>query len=251
MIHAALEGPVLVVTLRRPEKRNALTRDGLHDLARLCEHLRDGAHSDGGRVRALVLEGEGPMFCAGFDLDACRGDPGGLVMRGFLTDLSRTIAALRDGPLPVVACAHGGAIAGGCALLGGADVVVADRASRLGYPVTRLGISPAVSAPFLAAHVGRGAARTRLLDNGLMDGQRALEIGLVHELASAPVFAQERARVIAHELAAKPMESMHATRRWLREVSPVRAQGGLEASLSLVGREEEQHMLEAFWGASR
>ncbi|MDX9910775.1 MAG: enoyl-CoA hydratase/isomerase family protein [Phycisphaerales bacterium] len=251
MIHAALEGPVLVVTLRRPEKRNALTREGLRDLARLCEHLRDGAHPESDRVRAVLLRGEGPMFCSGFDLDACRGDPGGIAMRGFLSELSRTIAALRDGPSPVVICAHGGAIAGGCALLGGADVVVADVGAKLGYPVTRIGISPAVSAPFLALHVGLGPARARLLDSGLINGARAHAIGLAHELCPSPDDADERARTIAHELASKPTESMHATRRWLREVTPISASHGLEASLSLVGRDEERRMLEAFWGASR
>src|SRR5690606_31084299 len=91
-------------------------------------------------VRALLLRGEGPVFCAGFDLDACRHDP--LAMRALLTGLSATILALRTCPCPVVIAAQGAAIAGGCALLGGADFVVTDAQARFGYPVTLLGISP-------------------------------------------------------------------------------------------------------------
>src|SRR5690606_29099547 len=115
-----------------------------------------------GRARTLLLCGEGRVFCAGFDLDACRGEGGDDALRRLLRGLSAAIAGLRAQERPVVVAAHGAAIAGGCALLGSADVVVADAGAKLGYPVARLGISPAVSAPFLAPAVGAGAGR-RLL----------------------------------------------------------------------------------------
>src|SRR5690606_9036453 len=83
-------------------------------------------------ARALLLCGEGPVFCAGFDLDTCRGEGGDEALRRLLRGLSGAIAGLRAQERPVVVAAHGAAIAGGCALLGGADVVVADAGAKLG-----------------------------------------------------------------------------------------------------------------------
>jgi methylglutaconyl-CoA hydratase len=155
---------------------------------------------------------------------------------------------MRACEVPVVAAAHGAAIAGACALLAGADVVVADQEAKLGYPVVRLGISPAVSAPTLAGAIGPGRARERLLDPGLIDGREGHRIGLVHELAATREEVLGRAREIALGLAGKPRGGVRATKRWLIEIE--RRMGasaidreGLEASLGLVGSEEQRRLL--------
>ncbi|MEM0983423.1 MAG: enoyl-CoA hydratase/isomerase family protein [Planctomycetota bacterium] len=240
MIRVEDEGPVRIITLDRAEKRNALTPPML---SRLADAAEDLGSTDS---RAVLVRGEGKVFCAGFDLDECRGDTSGEVMRAFMNELSRAIAAMRSAPMPVVLCAHGAAVAGGCALLGGADVVVADPAAKLGYPVVRLGISPAVSAPFLRLGAGDGSCRVRMLDPGLIDGARAAEIGLVHELAED---ASSRAREIAASLAAKPRDAVRATKRLLNEISPTitSAQLGLTTSLSLTSGDEAHELLERFW----
>ena len=140
---------IAAVLLDRPEKRNALT-PGM--LEALCEALVQAPKSHD----AVVLGGEGKLFCAGFDLSLCKDDPSGGVMRQLLTGLSRACAIMRRTEKPVVIAAHGAAIAGGCALLGGGDVVVSDASAKLGYPVTKIGVSPAVSAPFLSYNVTTG-----------------------------------------------------------------------------------------------
>ncbi len=220
------------IVLSRPERRNALTPAMLADLATRLE--------DAGDANALVVLGEGKVFCAGFDLALCVGEEGDANLTSLLTDLSRCIAAMRDLQCPVVMGVQGAAIAGGCALLGGADVVVAHPEAKLGYPVTRLGISPAVSAPFVATAPGQ--ARRLMLDPGLIDASRGYEMGLVHELHEEPA---ARAMEQAEQLAAKPLHALSATKQWLNELMPADGKGGLATSLSLVGNAESRKLLAA------
>lgn len=227
--------------LDRPDKRNALTPDALANLEEIARHVRAGC----GRADALVLAGSGPVFCAGFDLHLCRDDPG--VSAALMERLSRAIRSLRSLPTPVVVAAHGAAIAGGCALLGGADVVVTDRSARLGYPVVRLGMSPAVSGPTLSRMVPGGALRRLLLDPGLIDGVEAARVGLAHRLVDSPDEALPQALEIAEALASKPTPGLHTTKRWLNEIDgtdqPALFETALAASLGLVGRDEERARL--------
>jgi len=232
------------ITLARPEKRNALTPEMLGSLeAALC------AIPD--ETRAVVVSGEGPAFCAGFDLKSCAADESGETLRALLKGLSSCVRAMRASGQPVVGAVHGGALAGGCALLGGMDIVIAESSTQLGYPVTRIGVSPAVSAPFLAGSIPDGAARALLLDPGLIGAKRALEIGLVHELADGPGAVRERADTIARRIAAKPAGGVRATKALLNTLASPRtdhAERALGVSLSRVGSDEERAMLGALWG---
>jgi len=236
-------GSIAAVTLARPEKRNALTPEMLGSLASTFEHMPR-------EIGAVVVSGDGAVFCAGFDLKQCAADPSGETMRSLLAGLSVCVSAMRALERPVVLGVHGSAVAGGCALLGGADVVVAERSAQLGYPVVRIGVSPAVSAPFLGASVAPGAARARLVDPGVISAGRAMEIGLVHELCDGPGQTKERAADIARSLACKPGVGVRATKSLLNHItSPItdRAQDGLGASLSLTGGDEERDRLGALW----
>lgn len=236
------------ITFDRPEKKNALTPAMLTRLVEIVEGMC-GAGGGGTGVRAVVLEGNGAAFCAGFDLTLCREDPG--VLRELLVGLSRAIVALRRCPAPVVAAAHGTAIAGGAALLGGADIVVTHHDAKIGYPVVRLGISPAVSAPFMTQSVGAGRVRERMLDTALMSGWDALRSGLAAECIEDAGKVRERAMTVAAGLAAKPAGGVAATKRLLNDLDGSmderRIQAALEASLGLVGGAEERERLAALW----
>lgn len=244
MILVEPRGNVALITLDRAHKRNALTPVML---ASLCGAV-DRATSAG----AIVLLGAGETFCAGFDLDLCRDSPDGAAMRELLGGLSRAIVTLRSAPCPVVAGVQGAAIAGGCALLGGADVVISEPRARFGYPVLRLGVSPAVSVPFLTLAVGAGPARCRLLDTALVDAPEAVRIGLVHELAADAGAVPEWAIAVAEALAAKPRRAMAMTKRWLGDTAGEGArfvEAGLKTSLDLAGSEEEQTRLHGLWAS--
>ena len=227
------------LVLDRPDKRNALTPAMLADLARLA---RAAAEDD--ETGALLLRGEGRSFCAGFDLTICRDDPA--VLSELLRGLDAAIAALRSVRTPVVVAAQGAALAGGCALLAAADLVVSHETCRIGYPVVRIGVSPAVSAPTLVPRVGPGAARARLLDPGLTDGARAQRMGLVTHLVESAEDVTPRAQIVALELSRKPRRAVRTTREWLREVEDGvgdAGAGGLETSRGLVGSEEQRALL--------
>lgn len=237
-------GAVSVIRLDRASKRNALTPAMLADLA--------GAVDRAMSARAIVLSGVGDVFCAGFDLTLCKTDDGALAR--MLRGLSRAVTALRSAPCPVIVSAHGAAIAGGCALVCAADFAITDSHARLGYPVVRLGISPAVNAPFVAAAVGHGPCRTRTLDSGLIDGREAARIGLVSECLDDAPACEPRAVALAQQLAAKPRHALAYTKRWLGELDGTldadRVEAALAVSLGLVGGEEEKDRLAALWARS-
>src|SRR5262245_21955030 len=241
MIAVEPVGNIAVIRLDRAAKRNALTPTMLASLA--------GAVDRAGSAHAIVLSGVGEVFCAGFDLDAAQGDES--VLRDLLTSLSRAVRTLRDAPSPVVVSAHGAAMAGGCALLCGGDFVVTNAAAKLGYPAVKLGISPAVSAPNLRAGIGDGAARVRMLDPGVVDGQQAVRLGLASECVAAVADCEPRAIALARELAAKPRHALAYTKRWLNELDGSLDEralaAALEASLAGVGTGEQRALLAAIW----
>lgn len=243
MIAHERQGDVAVVTLERAEKRNAM-------LPEMLDGLRDAIVGIGD-ARAVVLLGAGKTFCAGFDLKACAADPGGGTMRSLLTGLGACVGAMRDCPAPIVLGVQGAAVAGGCALLSGADVVIADRGAKLGYPVVKIGVSPIVSAPFMLSVLHPGVVRSRLLDPDVVGGDRALELGLVHELVEEPGEVRERAMELGAALADKPGDGCMRTKAWVNEICAVgdeRARAGLEGSLGLTGGHEERERLAALWG---
>ncbi|MDX2117377.1 MAG: enoyl-CoA hydratase/isomerase family protein [Planctomycetota bacterium] len=254
-VRLAVEARVASVTLARGEKRNALVPAMLDDVASAVRvAIRGGDAAD---IGAIVLHGEGPMFCSGFDLDVCHADASN--SRRLLAGLSALVQLLRDeSDVPVVIAAHGGAIAGGCAMLAGADVVVTDRAAKFGYPVTMLGLSPAVSAPSLRRMIDSGPTRSRMLQPTLVDGVEATKIGIAHECVATPAEVLPRARSIVEMLAAKPAGAARVTKAWLRQVehraglsAAVMIAAGLETSLGVVGTQEERSLLAAFVNRSR
>ncbi len=244
MIKIEVQDQIVIVSLDRPEKRNAMVPEML---SQLDQEIKDYAH----KARAMVILGEGKTFCAGFDLKMCANDPGGETMRALLTGLSTVVRTMRAIEVPVVLGVHGAAVAGGCAMLGGADIVVADEQAKLGYPVVKIGVSPAVSAAFMMASITPGSVRTRLIDTELISGLEAKRIGLVHETVKDRDDVRGRAVEIAHMLAKKPGSAIRATKSWLNEIcEPMtnHARAGLDVSLSLTGSQEEQERLAALWG---
>jgi len=229
---------VAVISFARPEKRNALTPDMLFALDTLL-------HETIASSRAIVLAGDGSVFCGGFDLKLCHQERGTLA--SLLVGLSRVIQTLRSSNKPVVIAAHGAAIAGGCALLGGADVVITDRLASLGYPVVTLGVSPAVSAPFLMQRVGIGSSRLMLLGAELITGEEARRIGLADICCDIREDVLPRALRLASVLASKPVDAFAATKTLLREIEDLSgalwSTQALNASLHLADKEEQRERL--------
>jgi methylglutaconyl-CoA hydratase len=173
------DGGRATVTLHRPAVRNAFN-------AELIAALRDTfiALAQDERVRIVVLDGEGPAFCAGADITWMR-DALALSEAENIRDaeaFSEMYRAIDRCPKPVVAKVHGAVLAGGIGLCAVADAVVAHEETLFGFTETKLGISPAVISPFVLAKIGVSHARRLFLTGERFDALRAQAIGLVHEV---------------------------------------------------------------------
>ena len=179
------DGPVLKVTLSRPEARNALSPTMVRELTQAFEQARDDAG-----IRVVVLMGAGGTFCAGGDL---KGMEGSDAARGGAKDATAasnrrfgTLLELADAlPKAVIVLIEGAAMGGGVGLVAISDWAIADRAAQIGTPEVTVGLVPAQIAPFVAARIGYTQAR-RMATYGLrFDAESALRVGLVHEIADS------------------------------------------------------------------
>ena len=198
------DGPILRVTLARPERRNAFDA-GL--IAELSE-----AFTDVGDARVVVLGGDGESFCAGADVEWQRSAIE-LTYEENVIDarrLRQMLEKLDRCPAPVVARVHGHAFGGGCGLIACSDVAVAAEGTAFAFSEVKLGIVPAVISPFAIARIGASAARRYFLTGERFDAQAALRIGLVHDVVADVDEAVER--VVAEVLTAGPEATRSAKR---------------------------------------
>ena len=167
---------VAVLTLARSEKRNALSREMITDLAEVAAQI---AASD--TIRVVVLAAEGPVFCAGGDLDWMREQMAAdaAARRREATALANMLGALDRLPKPLIARVHGNAYGGGIGLMSICDVVVAAEGTRFGLTETRLGLIPATIGPYVVARMGAGKARQVFLSSRIFDVDEASKLGLV------------------------------------------------------------------------
>ena len=207
--HEQDDDGVLRVTLQDAKKRNALGVE-------MFDAIDGALQSLDGQTRCVLLAGEGPVFCAGFDMRACVDNID--VLEIYILRLSKLIRTLRRVSVPVVVAAHGAAIAGGCAVLTGCDFVVGSKEAKYGYPVHQIGISPAVTIPTLFQKVGEGRARSLSLSGEIIYGSDAYAIGLLSHLEETDTQAIAIASALAMELSKKPPIALQATKRWLNEL---------------------------------
>jgi methylglutaconyl-CoA hydratase len=176
-------GPVTVLTMNRPDQRNALSRG-------LMAQLRDAIDqvSVEERVRALVLTGAGKAFCAGMDLkEAAAIDAAADAQEqtiATLQEFADLLERLHTLPKPTIAAINGDAIAGGAGLMASCDVAIAAENARIGYPEVQRGLVPAIVMHDLTRQVGDRRARELLLGGGLVDSTTAHAWGLVNSVTT-------------------------------------------------------------------
>ena len=196
------EGEVAVVTLRRPEKRNALSIELRVELADAL-----AAISDDEAVGCAVLTGEGSAFCSGMDTDQFGGD---LDHRRRLVETS-TLAFESVGTCrrPVVAAVNGPALAGGFALALLCDLRIAHASAEFGYPELPRGIPPSYAAA--RAVLPATVAQELCLTGRLVKAPEAQRMGIVRETVADDVRA--RAVDVAARIAAMPRQAILETKR--------------------------------------
>jgi enoyl-CoA hydratase/carnithine racemase len=248
------------VTLADPARRNALGTAmfaALHERLLVAALAADdrliGADGSATGADVVVLRGEGASFCAGFDLQGCVDRPA--LLDELVHDLSRAVQALRSLPVPVVAEVRGAALAGGCALLAGCDFVVVAPDAQVGYPVHRIGVSPAVNLPMLLANGHAGTVRAVAVGGSLLDGAGAVAAGLATHVAADAASVAAEAEVLARRLCEKGPQALRATKRWLNELDgsgdAARFAHATAASAAAAGGDEFARMLRSFWESRR
>ena len=175
-------GHVRVLTLDRPERRTALSTDIQADLV---EELLDAA--EGGTVRAIVLTGNGPAFCAGFDLKEIRAqDERGERFRPPMGRPGRSIfEVVTETPVPIVAALQGHAVAGGFELALACDLRVAAPGIKLGLPEATIGMGANFGSVVLPKRIPMGIALEMLLVGEYISSEDAERWGLVNRIVDA------------------------------------------------------------------
>ena len=207
--------PSGTIVLNRPEKRNALSRQMLTDLAQAFDDLHQEK-----KVRAVILTGAGSAFCAGMDLAEMQetaNQPDALSQ--WHTDAVQyreLIDKMLQFPKPIIAAVNGPALAGGAGLLLASDIVIATPEARFGLPEPRRGIVAGMVAPLLVFRVGGSHAANLLLTARTIEAAEAQRLDLYHEIVSSEL-VWARAQQIAGEIAESAPEAILLTKKLLNE----------------------------------
>ena len=165
-----------VLTLNRPERRNALT---IELLTELCAAIK--VASDEPQKRVVILCGAGAAFCTGLDLKEAADQT---KAHATAEMVANTLIAISQTHLVTIAAVHGAAVAGGAGIMSACDFVVSAERTKIGYPEVRRGLVAGLVMTFLRRQVGERNMRELLLGSELIEVERAKAIGLVNRVVA-------------------------------------------------------------------
>ncbi len=213
------DGAVVVATLNRPERLNALCASVLDALDDLIGELERAPRQGSDAAAVLVIAGAGRAFCAGADITELRALDGPAAFARHVNRFTDVFARLQALPIPSIAAVHGSALGGGFELALACDLRIAEHSARFGVPEIKLGLLPAA---------GGSARLTRLLPPTvakqlLMTGEpigadTARTLGLVNEVVDDG-HVRDAASATARQLAALPAPALAAAKRLVDEGS--------------------------------
>lgn len=205
---------VLRITLTRPEVRNAFDEEVI---AALTAIARDAGKDP--TLRAIVIAGSGPSFCAGADLAwmlkavaYSRQDN----LRD-AEDLARMLELIDSLPVPVIARVHGAALGGGAGLVAVCDIAVAEDSTMFAFSEAKLGIVPAVISPYVVSKIGPSWARELFLTGARFSAARAKEVGLVHAVVPEATLDEAVEAYLREVLSCAP-SALAVAKRLIRDV---------------------------------
>ena len=246
MIDIHHDGPVVRVTLDRPEVRNAFNEELIAELTAWAESVTSATGE-----RVAILAGAGRVFCAGADVAWMAR------MVGYSHDenirdaraLGRMFAALNALPVPLIGRIHGAALGGGAGLAAICDIVVAAEDTMFGFTEVKLGILPAVISPYAIAKIGQSAARELFLTGARFSAARAREIGLVHAIGDEADIDRIIAKYVNDLLTAGP-QAVATSKRLIASIANRAPEDVLDLTVETIARQrvsaEGQEGLHAF-----
>jgi enoyl-CoA hydratase/carnithine racemase len=228
-------GPVAWLWMNRPRAYNALSESLLDALQDALDRIAADPS-----VRAVVIAGRGPAFCAGHDLREMRAEPSLDYYRRLFAQCSRTMASIQKMPQPVIARVHGIATAAGCQLVAACDLAVAADDSRFAVSGVNLGLFCSTPSVALSRNLSRKAAMRMLLTGDFIDAREAVVQGLVNEAVPAAALDDALEALLAR-IVAKPREAIAAGKGlFYRQLEM-----GTEAAYQLAGQTMACNMMEA------
>jgi methylglutaconyl-CoA hydratase len=240
------DGPVAVLTLNRPDKRNALSRALIAELDRLVERAGHDPN-----IRALVLTGAGTVFCAGMDLQEATEERGGAEAEQHavvtLQEYADLIQRVHTLPKPTIAALNGDALAGGAGLMAACDFAIASEQARIGYPEVLRGMVPAVVMFDLTRLIGDRRARQLLLSGGPISATMAFNWGLLNQVTTPDKCLGEAIRIAQGLTASGPL-AVAAIKRLLDETEgrPKSLRGAAAVSAAIRVSDEAQEGILSF-----
>src|SRR5947209_963171 len=198
-----------ILTLNRPERRNALSLQLLSELVSAIKMASDEPHQ-----RILILRGAGAAFCTGLDLKEAADQT---KAHGTADLVAQTLIALSQSRLVTIAAVHGAAVAGGAGLMSACDYVVAAEKTKIGYPEVRRGLVAGLVMTFLRRQIGERNMSELLLGSELISAERAKEIGLVNRVVSQDDLMNEAQKFAQSVLQAAP-GALTQTKRLIEEL---------------------------------
>jgi methylglutaconyl-CoA hydratase len=217
LVHYDLQHRTAILTLNRPDRRNALSRELITALHAAVERAADDIHA-----RCVVLTGAGTTFCAGMDLAELQESMAARADESPVWDDALHLGKLYDRlyrlPKPTIAAVNGAAVAGGAGLVTVCDLALAVPEARLGYPGVRRGLVAALVMPHLLRHVGERMARYLLLTGELIDAEEARRAGLLNAVVSQKMLI-EKAINWSRSLAEGGPEALSRTKELLIQFS--------------------------------
>jgi methylglutaconyl-CoA hydratase len=211
-----------IVTLNRPERRNALTIELMSELADTLDKT-----SADPQKRILILRGAGQAFCAGLDLQETT-----VVEKAHRSAemVAKTLLAISQTRLITIAQIHGAAVAGGAGLMSACDFVVAVQRTKIGYPETKRGLVAGLVMTFLRRQLRERDLRELLFTGDLISAERAHEIGLVNRVVSPNELENETQKIVAAVLQNAPA-ALTSTKRLIEELWSSSVKEDLETAL--------------------
>jgi methylglutaconyl-CoA hydratase len=200
---------ITVLTLNRPERRNALSLELLTELSAAIKFA-----SEQPQERILILQGAGQAFCTGLDLKEAADDR---KARATAEMVAKTLTALSQTRLVTIAAVHGAAVAGGAGIMSACDFVVAAEKTKIGYPEVRRGLVAGLVMTFLRRQLRERDIRELLLGSELIDAKRALEMGLVNRVVPRDDVMKEGQRFAESVLQGAP-GAITQTKRLIEEL---------------------------------
>ena len=197
------------LTLNRPEVHNAFDPEMVRALTAALEDI---AGDDA--VRAVVIAGAGPSFCAGADIAHMRQSARFTKAqnRRAAGESARMFHALYTLNKPTVAAIHGAVRGGGCGIVAACDIAIATRAATFRLSEVKIGVIPAMISPYVIAAIGERQARRYMLSGETFDAAEAWRIGLVHDIVEEAALAT-RIGVMLGQLYTSGPQAVHAIKQ--------------------------------------